>query len=71
MASPLYFDTRKFSSKIINFVEIEKEIFNKISNIKNNKEKSKIIGGLRKDLERLNNLSSWTIMDMKKELAKK
>ncbi|MDO8623263.1 MAG: hypothetical protein Q7R52_03370 [archaeon] len=71
MASPLYFDTRRFSDKIINFVEIEKGIFNKISNIKNNKEKSRIIQELREDLERLNNLSSWIIRDMKRELTKK
>lgn len=72
MASQLYFDTKVFSEKIVQFVKIEKEIFNKISRLKkaNKKEKNEIIEGLKNDLGNLNKKGFEILYEMKKELAR-
>jgi len=67
MASPLYFNTQKFSDKIIDFVDIEKDIFESISNIK----KAEEINNLKRKLEDLNRKTYEIILEMKKELARK
>lgn len=71
MASPLYFNVKIFSDRIIEFVAIEKDILDKISEIKDNKNKDKKIQEIKKDLEALNRKSQEIIIDMKRELAKK
>ena len=72
MSSPLYFNTRRFSEKIIDFVRIENEIFNRISELKNvnlNKKHS-LIEQLNENLERLNRKSQEIIIEMRKELIR-
>lgn len=71
MASPLYFNTQNFSEKIIYFVRIEKDIFNLISELKENKDKKEnIIERLKENLEKLDKKGNEILIEMKKELAK-
>ena len=74
MASPLYFNTKTFSEKIIRFVRIEKNIFNGINRLKekdiNKKIKEKTIEHLREDLKRLDKKGDEILLEMKKELSK-
>ena len=74
MASPLYFNTKNFSEKIIRFVRIEKNIFNGINRLKekdvNKKIKEKTIEHLREDIKRLNKRGEEILYEMKKELVK-
>lgn len=72
MASPLYFDTRKFSEKIINFVRIEKNIFNQMDKLKtkNKTEQEKGIERLEEGLRLLNNKGKDILIEMRKELSK-
>jgi predicted CopG family antitoxin len=72
MASPLYFDTRILSEKIIRFVRVEKEIFNRISALENKdkKEFPVLVEQLNNILRMLNKRGSEIISEMKKELAK-
>ena len=72
MASPLYFNTKIFSEKIIHFVRIEKDIFNDISRLKEAEKemKEEIIGQLKDNLKRLNKKGEEILYEMKKELAR-
>ena len=70
MASPLYFNTKNFSEKIKSFVDIEKDIFDKVSEIKDNKQKAKIIEELKDNLEILNKKGDEIIFAMKRELIR-
>jgi len=68
-SSPLYFDTQKLSEKIIHFVMIEKNIFQKIEQAdKNNKDET--IEQIKDDLKRLNIKEKEIILEMRKELSK-
>jgi hypothetical protein len=68
MASPLYFNTRRFSDEIVSFVDIEKNIFENISKIRSNNKET--IEKIKEDLEGLNRKSKEIIFDMKRELKK-
>ncbi len=71
MASPLYFNTQRISEKIIYFVGIEKNIFNRISLIKQNKDKKEnIVELLKTDLKRLKTSGNEIVSEMKKELLR-
>ena len=71
-SSSLYFNTKIFSEKIINFVRIEKEIFDEISRLNRpDKEiKEEIIENLKDNLKRLNKKGEEILYEMKKELAR-
>ncbi|MDD5012186.1 MAG: hypothetical protein PHQ66_00865 [Candidatus Nanoarchaeia archaeon] len=68
-SSPLYFDTRSLSEKIVNFVRIEKEIFSELEKIKES-EREKIIGQLKENMKKLNMKANEIICEMKKELSR-
>jgi hypothetical protein len=68
-SSPLYFDTRSLSEKIVNFVKIEKEIFLEIEEIEKDK-KEGTIEQLKENIKKLNVKANEVIIEMKKELSK-
>ncbi len=72
MASPLYFSTKIFSEKIVHFVKIEKDIFNKISLLKkiDKEKKEEVIEQLKSNLKKLNEKEEEILYEMKKELAR-
>ncbi len=72
MASPLYFDVRAISEKIIRFVRVEKEIFNRISGLGkwNKEEMPSLIESLKEHLEILYKRGDEIILEMKRELSK-
>ncbi|MEK6826951.1 MAG: YqiA/YcfP family alpha/beta fold hydrolase [Nanoarchaeota archaeon] len=72
MSSPLYFDVTKISRRIINFVKIEKDIFNRLSSLEkiNEKEKEVLVGQLKRMLMILEKRGSDILFEMKKELKK-
>jgi len=72
MASPLYFNTKSFSEKIIYFVKIEKDIFNEISQFKeaNKGTKEEIVENLKDNLKKLNKKGEEILYETKKELAR-
>ncbi len=72
MASPLYFNTKTVSEKIVHFVRIEKDIFNKMSQLKeaDKEEKERIIEQLKGNLENLNKKGAEILYEMKKELSR-
>lgn len=71
MASPLYFDTQRFSEKIIHFVRIEKNIFQKIEKMKeDDSEKEDILEQLKEDVKKLNIKGNEILYEMKSELGK-
>lgn len=71
MASPLYFNTQKISERIIYFVGIEKNIFKRISAIKENKDKKEnIIELLKADLKKLKTSGNEIVFEMKRELTR-
>jgi hypothetical protein len=70
-SSPLYFDTRKLSEKIIYFVRVEKNIFQKVEQIKESKDgKEEIIEQLKDEVKKLNIKGNEILYEMKKELTK-
>ncbi len=72
MSSPLYFDVRQISKKIINFVKIEKDIFNRISSLDkiNEKEKQILTEQLKRMLSILSRRGNLILFEMRKELKK-
>ena len=72
MSSPLYFDVKSISEKIISFVKIEKDIFNRISCLDkiSEKEKEVLIMQLKRMLIILEKRGSEILFEMKKELKK-
>jgi hypothetical protein len=72
MASPLYFNTKIISEKIMLFVRIEKDIFNKINLLKDSKKekRGKIIESLKNNLKKLNKEGMEILYEMKKELVR-
>lgn len=71
LSSPLYFNTRVFSQKIVEFVNIEKDIFNRILNIKEGKDKDTEIQKLKDNMQELNRKSQEITLEMRKELTRK
>ena len=71
-SSPLYFDVKNISEKIVRFVQIEKDIFNRISSLDKISEKEK--GILVEQLKRmsiiLDKRGHDILLEMKKELKK-
>jgi len=67
-SSPLYFDTRILSEKIMNFVRIEKNIFYEVEKIDNNQDE--VLENLKENVKRLNSKSNEIICEMKRELSK-
>lgn len=68
-SSPLYFDTRGFSEKIIDFVRIEKNIFQNIEQLKKEKTKrDEILEQLKGNVKRLKSKGNEVLYEMKKEL---
>jgi Uncharacterised protein family (UPF0227) len=72
MSSPLYFDVKSISGRIISFVKIEKDIFNRISTLDkiSEKEKEVLIMQLKRMLIILERRGSEILFEMKKELKK-
>jgi len=70
-SSPLYFDTQRFSEKIIWFVKIEKNIFQKVEQLKEKiVEKEEILEKLKEDVKKLNTKGFEIIVEMKREISK-
>lgn len=70
-SSPLYFDTQKFSEKIIHFARIEKDFFQKVEQMEERtNDKDEIIEQLKEDLKKLNAKEREIIIEMKKELSR-
>ena len=72
MASPLYFNPKNLSEKIVYLVKIEKDIFNEMSRLNGtDKEiKEEVIEHLRDNLKKLNKKGEEILYEMKKELAR-
>lgn len=75
MSSPLYFnakDFRIFSEKITNFVRIEKQFFNIISDIigKDRNKKEKLTKVLEEGMKKLNSKENEIILEMKKGILR-
>jgi predicted esterase YcpF (UPF0227 family) len=72
MSSPLYFDVRNISERIIRFVKIEKDIFNRISPLDklNEKEKGVLVEQLKRMLVILEKRGNEILFEMKKELKR-
>jgi len=70
-SSPLYFDTRKFSEVIVHFVRIERNIFQKVEQVKDKKnDKENLIEQLKEDMKKLNIKEREIIIEMRRELGK-
>lgn len=67
-SSPLYFNTEKIGKRILKFVRIEKEIFERISLIRKNEEKEYELSLLEEDLKKLIFYEKLIIKSMKREL---
>jgi len=71
MASPLYFDTRNLSEKVIHFVRIEKDIFNLMSELKDNlPQQEEIIEKLKGNWKKLYKQGNDILSEMKKEISR-
>jgi len=70
MSSPLYFNTRNLSEKIIRFVRVERSIFERISGLEkiNKKESPVFIEQLKQNFNLLNKRGNEILTEMKKEL---
>jgi len=73
MASPLYFNIRSLSEKIISFVEIEKEMFREFENltkVSNKQQEEDVVKTLKEKLKNLTDFGNKVVWEMKKELHK-
>ena len=72
MSSPLYFDVSRISNRIIHFVKIEKDIFNRVSSVEkiNEKEKEILVHQLKRMLFLLERRGNEILSEMKNELKK-
>jgi len=72
MSSPLYFDVRKISNKIIRFTRIERDIFSRVSQLEtlNQKEKEILVEQLKRILIVLDRRGNEILLEMKKELKR-
>ncbi len=75
MASPLYFDVKKMTERITNFVNIEKSIFAAFENLEKNHKrgpsKARSLFGLNEALQKLNKAGEIAILEMRRELYSK
>jgi len=68
-ASPLYFDTRKLSKRIIIFINFEKRIFFDINQLSKSRDfNEKIVNDIELNLERLKKAGTEVIHQIKKEI---
>jgi hypothetical protein len=72
MSSPLYFDTKNMSDKIIRFVRVEKSIFERISSLEkiNKKAMPTFIEQLKQNFNLLNKRGDEILAEMKRELTR-
>jgi hypothetical protein len=72
MSSPLYFDTRSMSDKIVRFVRVEKSIFERISGLEkiNKKDMPVFIEQLKQNFNLLNKRGEEILSEMKLELKR-
>jgi hypothetical protein len=71
-SSPLYFDTRYISDKIIRFVRVEKSIFERFSGLEkvNKKDLPKFIEQLKQNFQLLEKRGEEILLEMRKELKR-
>lgn len=71
-AGSLYFNTKIISEKIVRFVRIEKDIFNRIPQLKekNKEERTRLIEHFKINLNNLNKRGEEILYEMKRELAR-
>jgi hypothetical protein len=72
MSSPLYFDTKYISDKIIRFVRVEKSIFERFSCLEkvNKKDLPKFIEQLKQNFQLLEKRGEEILLEMRKELGR-
>jgi hypothetical protein len=72
MSSPLYFDTRNMSDKIVRFVRVEKSIFERISSLEkvNKKVMPAFIEQLKQNFSLLEKRGDEILAEMKRELTR-
>jgi hypothetical protein len=72
MSSPLYFDTRSMSDKIVRFVRVEKSIFERISKLEkiNKKIMPTFIEQLKQNFNLLSKRGDEILAEMKRELKR-
>jgi hypothetical protein len=72
MSSPLYFDTRYISDKIVRFVRVEKSIFDRFSALEkvNKKDLSRCIEQLNQNFTLLEKRGEEILLEMRKELGR-
>lgn len=70
MSSPLYFNTRQLSEKIIRFVRVERSIFERIAGLEkiNKTENPVFVEQLKQNFNLLNKRGDEILTEMKKEL---
>jgi hypothetical protein len=75
MASPLYFDVKKMTERMTNFVNIEKSIFSTFENLeknyKNGPSRARNLFELNEALQKLNKAGEIAILEMRRELYNK
>jgi hypothetical protein len=72
MSSPLYFDTKVMSERIVRFVRVERGIFERISGLEkvNKKDMPVFIEQLKQNFNLLNKRSNEILSEMKSELKR-
>ena len=70
MASPLYFDIKNISKKIINFVSIEKEIFNKFEELERHKPDNKDLIELEEKINSLKFCANKILNEIRLEIKR-
>ena len=68
MASPLYLDVRRVSKKVIDFVDIEKQIFNKFEEFEKHKPNNRDISELEEKIESLKLNANKILNEMRCEI---
>ena len=68
MASPLYFEIRKVSKKVVDFVDIEKQIFNKFEELEKHKPNNRDIAELEEKIESLKLNANKILNEMRCEI---
>lgn len=68
MASPLYLDVKRVSKKVIDFVEIEKQIFNKFEEFEKHKPSNRDIAELEEKIENLKLNANKILNEMRCEI---
>jgi hypothetical protein len=72
MSSPLYFDTKYISEKIIRFVRVEKSIFERFSSLEkvNKKDLLRCIEQLKQNFSLLEKRGEEILLEMRRELGR-